>query len=167
MATSGVRAWADNPSGESLGDADVMVALGETPGILRELVDRLTPAQMASSYAPGKWTAAQLLTHMAQCECVYGDRVRMALAQDGYTVQPFDQDAWLHREAQTDGWVAFRAYDAARQMNLSLFRSLTAGERAKVLYHPERGEIHVEWILEILAGHERHHLVHFQMIRAC
>jgi hypothetical protein len=164
MATRGVSAWADNPYGKALGDADVMVALGETPGRLREIVDRLTPAQMASSYAAGKWTAAQLLVHLAQCECVFGDRVRMALAQDAYTVQPFDQDVWLHREAQTDGWVAFRAYGAMRQMNLSLYRSLTDDERAKVFHHPERGAMHVEWILEMLAGHERHHLVHFQII---
>lgn len=164
MATSGKRAWVDNPYGKALGDLDVMMALGDTPERLREIVVRLTPAQMASSYAPGKWTAAQLLVHLAQCEYVFGGRVRMALAEAGYTVQPFDQDAWLHREAQTDGAVAFRAYDAARQMNLLLFRSLTDAERAKVLLHPERGEMHVEWILEMLAGHERHHLAHLQTI---
>ena len=81
-------------------------------------------------------------------------------------MQPFEQDDWLHREAQADGWVACRAYDAARQMNLSLFRNPTDAERAKVFHHPERGEVHVEWMLEVLAGHERHHLVHFEIVAA-
>ena len=141
-----------------------MTALGETPERLRALVEALTPAQMASSYAPGKWTAAQLLVHLAQCEFMFGARVRMALAQDGYTVQPFDQDAWLQREAGTDGRIAFWAYYAQRHLNLALFNSLSDAEREKTLLHPERGSMHVEWNLEMLAGHERHHEAHFRII---
>ena len=48
-----------------------MVALGETPGRLREIVARLTPEQMASGSVPEKWTAAQLLVHLAQSECAF------------------------------------------------------------------------------------------------
>jgi len=164
MATSHLPKWLANPYAADLGDADVMTALRDTPERLREIVERLTPAQMASSYAPGKWSAAQLLVHLAQCEFVFGDRVRMALGQEGYVVQPFEQDVWLAREASTDGLTAFRAYYAARQMNLGLFTSLTDAERERAFTHPERGPMHVEWILETLAGHERHHLPHFRTI---
>lgn len=164
MATMHLPKWTANPYAAPLGDADVMTALAETPERLRALVDQFTPAQMASSYAPGKWTAAQLLVHLAQCEWVFGARVRMALSQDGYVVQPFDQDSWLARESATDGATAFRAYYATRQMNLAFFRSLTDAERERPLDHPELGRIHVEWILETLAGHERHHEPHFRTI---
>jgi hypothetical protein len=159
-----IERWKDNPYAVDLGDADVMTALNEGPARLRALVDGLTPAQMASSYAPGKWTAAQLLVHLAQCEFVFGSRVRMALTQDGYVVQPFDQDAWLLREAGTDGRVAFWAYYAMRHLNLQLFSTLSPEDRRRPLAHPERGPMIVEWILESLAGHERHHLPHFQII---
>lgn len=164
MATRDVAKWEGNPYGAALGDADVMTALQESPGQLKTLVDSLTPAQMASSYAQGKWTAAQLLVHLAQCEFMFGARVRMALAEDGYTVQPFDQDVWLRREAGTDGHVAFWAYYAMRHLNLALFTSLSDAERAKTFLHPERGQMRVKWILEMLAGHERHHRAHFEAI---
>jgi len=159
-----VERWKDNPYAADLGDMDVMAALREGPVRIKTLVGGLTPAQMASSYAPGKWTAAQLLVHLAQCEFVFGSRVRMALTQDGYTVQPFDQDAWLRREAGTDGQVAFWAYYAMRHLNLQLFAALTPEERRRAFTHPERGPMIVEWILESLAGHERHHLPHFEAI---
>lgn len=166
MATRDLSKWSGNPYGSALGEADVMIALRETPERLRAAVERLTMARMASSYAPGKWTAAQVLVHLAQCEFIFGDRIRFALTQDGYTAQPMDQDAWLQREAGVDGHVAFQAYYAARQMNLLLFTGLTDADRAKVLQHPERGQMHVEWLLELLAGHERHHLRQLESIAA-
>jgi len=141
-----------------------MTALRVTPERLRTIVEVLTPAQMASSYAPGKWTAAQLLVHLAQCEAVFGLRVRMALSTDNYAVQPFDQDVWLVREAGTDGQIAFWAYYAQRHLNLKLFGTLSDAEREKTCYHPERGVMHVEWVLESLAGHELHHEPHFRTI---
>ena len=159
-----IERWKDNPYAADLGDLDVMTALHEGPARIKAIVDGLTPAQMASSYAPGKWTAAQLLVHLAQCEFVFGTRVRMALTQDGYVVQPFDQDAWLLREAGTDGPVAFWAYYAMRHFNLQLFSTLSLEARRRRLTHPERGPMIVEWILESLAGHERHHLPHFRII---
>ena len=159
-----VERWKDNPYAADLGDMDVMAALREGPARIKAIVGGLTPAQMASSYAPGKWTAAQLLVHLAQCEFVFGSRVRMALTQDGYTVQPFDQDAWLRREAGTDGQVAFWAYYAMRHLNLQLFAALTPEERRRAFTHPERGPMIVEWVLESLASHERHHLPQLETI---
>jgi hypothetical protein len=108
--------------------------------------------------------APELLVHLAQCEVVFGSRVRMALTHDGYVVQPFDQDAWLLREAGADGREAFWAYYAMRHLNLQLFSTLSPEDRRRPLVHPERGPMIVEWILESLAGHERHHLPHFQII---
>jgi len=159
-----VERWKDNPYAADLGDMDVMAALREGPARIKAIADGLTPAQMAASYAPGKWTAAQLLVHLAQCEFVFGSRVRMALTQDGYTVQPFDQDAWLRREAGTDGQVAFWAYYAMRHLNLQLFAALSPEERRRAFTHPERGPMIVEWVLESLAGHERHHLPQLETI---
>ena len=42
--------------------------------------------------------ARQLLTHLAQAEMVFANRLRFVLADDGYVIQPFDQDAWMRVE---------------------------------------------------------------------
>jgi hypothetical protein len=124
----------------------------------------MTSAQFARSYAPGKWTAAQLFLHLAQTELAFCVRLRMALSSDAYVVQPFDQDAWMRREPPLGGMEACTAYVALRQFNLPLYRSLTSEDQARVFQHPERGEMHVAWILELLAGHELHHLAHIETI---
>jgi hypothetical protein len=159
-----IARWKDNPYGAGLGDMDVMRALADTPERLRSLADRMTPEQYARSYAPGKWTAGQLFLHLAQTELAFSMRVRMAITVEAYVVQAFDQDAWLLREPLVTGLDAFRGYYALRQFNLPLYRSLTPAERRRPLTHPERGRMLVEWILESLAGHERHHLAQIETV---
>lgn len=159
-----VPRWTDNPYGKALGDRDTMRALADTPERLRAIAERMTPAQFAGSYAPGKWSVQQLFLHLAQTELAFSMRVRMAITSEGYVVQPFDQDDWLRREPESGGLDAARAYYALRQFNLPLYRSLTPAERARRLHHPERGDMHVEWILESLAGHELHHLAHVETV---
>ena len=161
-----VERWKDNPYGAALGDRDVIQALGDTPERLRRIAERLTSDQFGLSYATGKWTAAQLFLHLAQTELAFGARVRLALTTDSYVVQPFDQDTWMRREPIASGKEVCRAYFALRQFNLPLFRSLTPDEWARTFHHPERGEMRVGWILETLAGHELHHLQHFEAIAA-
>jgi hypothetical protein len=124
----------------------------------------MTPEQYARSYAPGKWTAGQLFLHLAQTELAFSMRVRMAITTVNYVVQPFDQDAWMAREPLVAGIDAFRGYYALRQFNMPLYRSLIPAERRRQLTHPELGPMLVEWILEALAGHERHHLAHIEII---
>ena len=51
-----------------------------------------------------------------------------------------------------------------RHLNLQLFSTLSEEDRRRPCHHPERGPMRVEWILETLAGHERHHLPHFEII---
>ena len=159
-----VERWKHNPYGAALGDMDVIRALADTPERLRSLAERMTLQQYAQSYAPGKWTAGQLFLHLAQTELAFCMRVRMAITTANYVVQPFDQDTWLQREPLVAGIDAFRGYYTMRQFNLPLYRSLTPAERRRPLTHPERGPMLVEWILETLAGHERHHLKHVEAI---
>jgi len=165
-ASSGqpVTRWTNNPYGPSLGSLDAVTALGDTPGRYRALAERMTPEEFGRSYAPGKWTAAQLFMHLAQTELAFSVRLRMALTTERFVVQPFEQDAWMRRESLVDGRDAFNAYFSLREFNLPLYRSLTVEEQARVFHHPERGEMRVGWILELLAGHELHHLAHIEAI---
>jgi len=159
-----IERWKDNPYAADLGDMDVMRALADTPERLRSLAERMPPAQFARSYAPGKWTAAQLFVHLAQVEVAFSVRVRMALTSGAYVVQPFEQDDWLVREPAIPGLEAFRGYYGLRQFNLPLFRSLTPADLRRTLTHPEQGPMILAWVLETLAGHERHHLMHLEII---
>lgn len=154
-----------NPYAEPLGNRDPMQALGETPEKIRELASRWSEAQWNGSYEPGKWTARQILVHLAQTELALTTRVRFALSEENYRAQPFSQDAWMANEAGADGRTALDAYLALRRLNVLLFRSLTPEQRRRPFQHPEYGELNAEWVAAQLAGHDLHHLAQLERIR--
>jgi hypothetical protein len=155
-----------NPYAASLGSRDAIEAMADTPSRIRRIASTLGSAGLERSYAPGKWTARQLLVHLAQTELAFGVRARMALTSDGYVVQPFDQDRWLASEAAVGAEAALAAYEGMRGLNLALFRSLSAAELGRRFHHPERGELEVRDVAVMLAGHELHHLKQFETIAA-
>jgi len=145
------------PYADQVGDRDPVEALATSLADYRALTSRLTPAQWGTPWAPGKWTAHQVVVHVTQWEMIFGVRLRCGLAVPGYMVQPLDQDPFMFEAATLDGPTAFRAFDAMRQMNLALARSLSPDDRKRTLKHPERGTIDVESLLLTLAGHPIHH----------
>src|SRR3954453_6919178 len=120
----------DTPYTAELEGKDPIVAMRETPDRIRAAAASWSPQQFDRSYAPGKWTGRQILTHLAQTELALGTRARMALSTPNYTAQPFDQDVWMIREATQSGRDALQAFVAVSRMNAALFESLSQADRA-------------------------------------
>jgi DNA-binding winged helix-turn-helix (wHTH) protein len=131
---------------------------------IRELTRHWSEAHFERSYARGKWTARQILIHLAQTEIGLGHRARMVLTTKDYTAQPFDQDAWVARETTLSGPAALEALVGLHGMNQALFASLSPTERAIPFSHPDYGTLTVDWIVQLLESHLRHHVAHFEQI---
>jgi hypothetical protein len=164
------------PYTADLGEREPLAAMTDTSARLRALLT-WSPAHFERTYAPGKWTARQILIHLAQTELALGTRARMALATPHYVAQAFDQDAWMEQEAGgaggaggagraggagTEGGVTGRvALDALlglSAMNRAFFESLSAADRATPFSHPEYGALTIDWLIHQIAGHGIHHL---------
>jgi len=154
----------NNPYAKFVEGLDALQCLEETPTRIESLVRAWPREKDERSHAPGKWTARQVLTHLAQIELVFAVRLRFALAQDGYVVQPFEQDDWMAVESPLPALTALDAYLALRRMNLGVCRALTAGQRAKTFTHPEFGVLNMDWLMAWAAGHERNHLPQFEAV---
>jgi hypothetical protein len=152
------------PYTADLGDRDPIAAMRETSERIRALTGGWSADRFERRYAPGKWTARQLLTHLAQTEMALGVRARMALATPNYVAQPFDQDQWMALESPLGGRDALDAFLAAHRMNVTLFESLSTAQRAIALSHPEYGALTVDWIIHQMAGHQIHHLRQLEAI---
>ena len=153
-----------NPYGDDLGSADPLKALAETPERIRTLAERWASAQWNASYAPGKWTARQVIVHLTQAELALTARVRFAASQDGYVAQAFSQDDWMPLDDHADGPTALAAYVALRKLNVLMFRHLTPTQRTRRFTHPEFGDLTPEWVAAQMAGHDIHHLKQLQAI---
>jgi hypothetical protein len=125
----------------------------------RQTFARKSGADWATPWAPGKWTAHQIIVHVTQWELIFSTRIRMALAIPAYVVQPMEQDNLLNIEAPAvNATTASAAFEAVRQMNIGLIGALTPAQRATKVTHPERGVIDIEDLIVTLAGHGAHHL---------
>ena len=152
------------PYSKYLGDREPVAALREATSRIEALTSGWLPHDFERSYEPGKWSARQILTHLAHIEIAFGMRVRMALSTPSYIVQPFDQDRWMERESAVEGRAAADAFLALSRLNTALFGTLTAADLATPVAHPEFGDITVEWIIHTLAGHQVSHLEHIEQI---
>ena len=148
-----------------VGSEDPLELLASTPERIARLVRPWRPARWKASYAPGKWSGAQIVLHLAQDEIGWSMRIRQALGNAAYVVQPYDASGWVERETPVDGTSALEAYLALRRLNLGLYRGIDEEERGRAFLHPEFGEMSIEWILRTLAGHDLHHLQQLEKVR--
>ncbi|HEY7057014.1 MAG TPA: DinB family protein [Vicinamibacterales bacterium] len=146
-----------NPYGADLGNTDPLEALADTPRRIRALVEKWPADRWERSYAPGKWTARQIVAHLAQTELALTTRVRFAASQIDYHAQPFSQDDWIALDDHADAATALTAYVALRAFNLAMFTHLTPEQRRRPFVHPEYGELTPDWVAAQLAGHDLHH----------
>jgi hypothetical protein len=149
-----------------VGDRPVIQSLEHTAKRIEAVAGSLSSARLERSYAPGKWTARQILAHLADCELGIGFRLRQALAEENHRAQPFDQDRWATRYAGLDAALATRAFVGLRAWNIALIRSLGPQDLERPYVHGERGPESVGLIVKLLAGHDLNHLAQLEQIAA-
>jgi hypothetical protein len=133
------------------------------PARLAKLLKGVSPAKARKRPAPGKWSIAEIVAHIADTELVGGYRMRAILGQPGTPIIGFDQDAWvtaLHYDKR-DLKRSFEQYRALREANLALLKSLTPEQWKHEGLHSERGPESVETMARMYAGHD---LNHFEQI---
>jgi hypothetical protein len=153
-----------NPYGKYIEGRDPLRSLDETAARIASMVRAWPRSKDDESYAAGKWTARQILEHLVHLEVVFTTRIRFALAQDDYRIQPFEQDDWMREEPAPPALTSLDAYLGLRSMNVALLTSLTPTQRLREASHPEWGVVTVEWLAAWCAGHELNHLPQFEAI---
>jgi hypothetical protein len=147
-----------NPYSAFLEPGDPLDVLGGTAPELAKWMDAIGPARLSEPAAPGKWSAREILCHLADTEIAFAFRLRQALAEDHHTIQPFDQVAWAKVYKAFTADAALAVFAAVRAWNLTLICGMTAADLKKPVTHPERGTMTIETIVETMAGHDLNHL---------
>ncbi len=110
-----------------LGARGPVDVLRDTPGAAARAVATLTPEKLRTPEAPGKWSIAQVLRHLADSDVVWGWRMRLILAQDRPPITGFDQDLWAERldYANADPNESLETFAVLRRDNLRLIERAT------------------------------------------
>jgi hypothetical protein len=153
-----------NPYQEFLDGRPVDEVLTATPAAIGSMLDEIGDDHASRRPAPGKWSAAEIICHLADCELVFGFRLRQTLAEDGPTIQPFDQDKWAAVYRDVPAEEALAAFAALRDWNLRLIETAMPAAANRPMTHPERGTITFQDVLQTMAGHDLNHLKQLRKI---
>jgi uncharacterized damage-inducible protein DinB len=148
----------DNPYAADLAGREPLAAMRQALEAVESMTSDFDDDAWQRSYAPGKWTARQVLVHLAAIEQFFGTRLRLALTVGDYVVQPMEQDDVMALEAGVSGPSARASFTGQRRANLELLASLTPAQWSVGFHHPERGAITVRYLVEYWAGHDWRHV---------
>jgi hypothetical protein len=155
---------ATHPYAQFLGERDPLEVLVTTQESIPAIAQTLGPEGLKRSYAPGKWSAAQVLAHFADVEMAFGFRVRQIVSEPELAIQTFDENRWARRYDHMDGMEAAGTFQALRAWNLSLFRLLDTDDLGKAAIHPDRGPEKAGTVIRIIAGHTLNHLAQLETV---
>jgi hypothetical protein len=144
---------------EVLGDREPLEVLAELVPWLRHRLDRASDEALRRPEAPGKWSATEVVQHLADSDLVFGFRMRMILTEERPPLQGYDQDAWAARLRYQDVPLAeaLAQLGALRAANLRVLGQLDAGGMERVGMHSERGAESLGHLTKLMAAHD---LVH-------
>jgi hypothetical protein len=126
--------------------------------VVAEAVSKATDAELDARPAPGKWTAREIVHHLADSEMTSAIRLRMLIAQDRPKIIGYDQDQFakaLYYDRPIQA--SLDAFDAARRVTAEILDRLTPAQWRREGTHSESGPYSVERWLEIYADHAHNH----------
>jgi hypothetical protein len=153
-----------NPYAKHLDGRRPETILAFTASRLSALLTKIGPEKSTVPPAPGKWTATEIICHLADCEIAFGFRLRQTLAEDNHIIQPFDQEKWAVIYPGCAAKPALAAFEALRNWNLVLIGAALPAAAGRTVTHPERGTMTFETIIETMAGHDLNHVAQLERI---
>jgi len=141
-----------------ISDAVLTSLLEKNGRIMVDYVSGWTPTQAEYRYAPGKWSAREVIMHLIDSERIFAYRALRFARNDTTSLPGFDENAFaaMYADDQRQMPDLTEEMKCVRTSTIQLFKSFTKealnrkGEASGVT-------MTVRSIGEIIAGHELHH----------
>lgn len=116
---------------------------------------------------PGKWSAAEIVHHLADSETTSALRLRRLLVEENPVIQGYDQDEYAVRLKYNERELgpALDAFRAARATTAQLLELMTEEDWARTGTHTESGRYTAETWLEIYAAHAHGHAAQIRRLK--
>lgn len=126
------------------------------------------PAELLTAHPiAGKWSAAEIVHHLADSETTSALRLRRLLVEDHPLIQGYDQEAFAARldYNKRDIAPALEAFHAARATTAQLFDLMSEDDWKREGTHSESGAYTPEDWLNIYAAHAHNHAAQIGRLR--
>jgi len=116
---------------------------------------------------PGKWSAREIVHHLADSETTSAIRLRRLIGEEFPVIHGYDQEmfAILLRYNIRDHAPSFDAFKAARTTTTQLLHELNDDDWKRTGWHTEMGLYSVSTWLEIYAVHAHNHAQQIRRLR--
>jgi DinB superfamily len=126
-----------------------------------------TDAELDRRPAPGKWTAREIVHHLADSEMTSAIRLRRLLAEDRPVIVGYDQEEFARRLHYARPIAAsLSAFKAARETTGEILDGMSDAEWSREGTHSESGRYTVLDWLRIYAAHAHNHAEQIRRARA-
>src|SRR5438477_10971735 len=126
------------------------------------------PAEKLTAHPiEGKWSAAEIVHHLADSETASGLRLRRLLVEDHPLIQGYDQDAYAGRLHYNNREMApaLDAFRSARATAAQLFEFMSDEDWEREGTHSESGSYSAKDWLTIYAAHAHNHAAQIRRLR--
>jgi hypothetical protein len=126
------------------------------------------PSELLTAHPiPGKWSAAEIVHHLADSESTSALRLRRLLVEDHPLIQGYDQDEYASKLNYNNREIApsLEAFRSARATTAQLFAFMSEADWQREGTHSESGAYTAENWLKIYAAHGHNHAAQIRRLR--
>jgi len=135
--------------------------------VVSDALRGISEQELDARPAPDKWSAREIVHHLADSEMTSAIRLRRLIAEERPVIQGYDQDEFARRLAyDRPVQASLDAFRAARQTTAEILERLTETDWTREGTHSESGRYTVEHWLEIYAMHAHSHAEQIRRARA-
>lgn len=140
-------------------DKDILFTLEEQMNFTYAFLLTIDEKKADYAYAEGKWTIKEIIGHLIDAERVFTYRATRFARKDKTDLPGFEENDYVANANFESRTLADLAEELLmlRKSNMYLFNSFTK-EILSRTGTANGGEISVEAILYIIAGHQKHHM---------
>jgi hypothetical protein len=133
--------------------------------VVSEALAGATEAELNARSAPNKWSAREIVHHLADSEMMSAIRLRLLLSEDHPTIQNYDQEEFA-RKLYYDRPIAASAevFQVARRATAEILDRMTDADWSREGTHSAHGRYTVDHWLAVYGDHAFHHAE--QIVRA-
>jgi len=134
---------------------------------VRRSLEGFTEEHLSAHPIPGKWSAREVVQHLADSEMSSAIRLRKLLCEDQPQIQGYDQDSYAERLRYNERAIApaLEALRAARATTAQILDQMTDADWARAGTHTESGHYAAETWLTIYAAHAHDHAAQIRRLR--
>ena len=130
-------------------------------------LEGLTPDQLTAHPLPGKWSACEIVQHLADSEMASAIRIRRLLAEERPVIQGYDQDHYATRLKYNERDIApaLESLRSSRATTVQILSQMTVIDWRREGWHSESGLYTAENWLEIYAAHAHNHAAQIRRLK--